>query len=109
MSHGPFGLDGIFPPLPACPAMDSVTPTIVSATASASRRLILVFMLVLPGPAVSGYISNSIHLLAPSIDKLGVSRIYLPQCANRASPTRGKGSIPPVFISGVVTFFQPGI
>ena len=36
-------------------------------------------------------------------------QIYLVRRAYRAPPTRGKGIIPPVFVSGTVTFFQPGI
>src|SRR5256885_1535615 len=44
------------------------------------------------------------------IDNLDGGRIQLRQCANRASPTRGKGSIPPVFVlRRPLPFFQPGI
>jgi hypothetical protein len=32
------------------------------------------------------------------IDKLDGAGYGLGQCANRASPTRGKGNIPPVFV-----------
>ena len=35
---------------------------------------------------------------AELIDKLDGAGYGLGQCANRASPTRGKGNIPPVFV-----------
>src|SRR5208337_300397 len=47
MSHGPFGLDrGALDPAPACPVIVTAAPIIVSASASISARLILVFMFI---------------------------------------------------------------
>src|SRR5271157_144250 len=47
MSHGPFGLGGgTLAPTPVCEAIINVAP-IVSAMASISTRLILVFMFIL--------------------------------------------------------------
>src|SRR5258708_7070268 len=44
MSHGPLGLGGTFRPAPACWAIVNAAPISVSASASSSTKLILVFI-----------------------------------------------------------------
>src|SRR5215471_18589548 len=77
MSHGPLGLGGgTFRPTPACCAIVYTAPISVSASASISPRLSLVFMFVLPSGGLRRPAKECVAPQALTISRLNARRTW---------------------------------